>query len=130
MRQPAAKAGDRITATDTHIVFVTPFQIPVPLPHVFSGILNGSLSTNVNIMGKPAATVGSTAANGPAHIPTVPGTGFQKPPANIGTIRRGSQTVRINGKFAARNGDVAETCNDPVDVPVGIVAATGSVLIG
>jgi uncharacterized Zn-binding protein involved in type VI secretion len=42
----------------------------------------------------------------------------------------GSQTVNINGKAAARNGDVATTCNDPVDVPAGTVVGVGTVLIG
>ena len=100
------------------------------MPHPFTGIINGELSPNVKIMGMPAATVGSTADNTPPHIPTPPGTAFQRPPANKGTIVRGSQTVNINGKSAARNGDVATTCNDPVDVPAGTVIGVGTVLIG
>ncbi len=36
----------------------------------------------------------------------------------------------INGKQAARNGDTANTCNDPADMPVGTVIAVGTVLIG
>jgi uncharacterized Zn-binding protein involved in type VI secretion len=42
----------------------------------------------------------------------------------------GSPTVLINDKPAARNGDIAMTCNDPVDAPLGTVIATGSVMIG
>ena len=42
----------------------------------------------------------------------------------------GSATVLINGKMAARNGDTALTCNDPVDMPVGTVVAAGTVMIG
>jgi len=38
--------------------------------------------------------------------------------------------VRIGGKGAARNGDSAVTCNDPVDQPVGTVVAAGTVRIG
>jgi uncharacterized Zn-binding protein involved in type VI secretion len=129
MGQPAAKQGDQVVAVDTHIV-VTPAGVPVPLPHPFSGILDGSLSSDVNVMGMPAAVVGSTADNTPAHIPTPPGTSFQKPPANLGTITVGSTTVFINGKAAARSGDTAETCNDPADLPVGTVAAVGTVMIG
>ncbi|NEN99760.1 MAG: hypothetical protein F6K50_31075 [Moorea sp. SIO3I7] len=131
MGQPAAKQGDQITAVDTHIVIVpgTP-PTPTPLPHPFSGIINGNLSSDVNIMGMPAATVDSTADNTPPHIPTPPGTSFQKPPANRGTIKIGSQTVKINGKAAARNGDIAETCNDPADLPIGQVIAVGTVFIG
>ena len=132
MGQIAAKQGDKIVAVDTHIVMVPVGSslVPTPLPHPFTGILNGSLSSNVNIMGLPAATVGSTADNTPAHAPTPPGISFQKPPANRGTIKIGSQSVNINGKAAARNGDVAETCNDPADQPIGKVIAVGTVSIG
>ncbi len=132
MGQPAAKQGDRITAVDTHIVLVpSPSgSVPTPLPHPFIGIINGNLSSNVNIMGLPAATVDSTADNTPPHIPTPPGTSFQSPPANRGTIRIGSPTVRINGKMAARNGDVAETCNDPANLPIGQVIAVSTVFMG
>ena len=132
MGQAAAKQGDRVTATDTHIVMVPSAtgQIPTPLPHPFSGIIQGQLSSDVNVMGRPAAVVGSTADNTPRHVPTPPGVGFQRPPTNRATITTGSATVRINGKPAARNGDTAVTCNDPVDLPVGTVVATGTVMIG
>jgi uncharacterized Zn-binding protein involved in type VI secretion len=130
MGMPAAKEGDQIVALDTHIVILPPPASPLALPHPFAGKLNGGLSSDVKIMGKPAATVDSTADNSPAHIPTAPGTAFQKPPANKGTVKRGSATVKINGKAAARSGDMAETCNDPADLPVGTVVASGTVLVG
>jgi len=132
MGQPAAKKGDQIIAIDTHIVMVPSpgGPVPTPLPHPFAGMINGGLSSDVNIMGMPAATVDSTADNTPAHVPTPPGTSFQSPPSNKGTIKIGSPTVKINGKMAARNGDMAETCNDPSDLPVGKVVAVGTVLIG
>ncbi len=130
MGQPAAKQGDRIMATDTHIVLIPAGSgtIPTPLPHPFTGIIDGALSGDVKIMGKPAATVDSTATNTPAHVPQ--GGPFQKPPSNKGTIKMGSTTVKINGKMAARNGDMAMTCNDPADLPVGKVVAVGTVTIG
>ena len=132
MGQPAAKKGDQVVATDTHVVMVPSASgsTPTPLPHPFAGILNGALSGDVNIMGAPAATVDSTADNTPAHVPTPPGASFQAPPSNKGTIKTGSPTVKINGKMAARNGDMAVTCNDPADLPVGSVIAVGTVLIG
>ncbi|HZO32411.1 MAG TPA: PAAR domain-containing protein [Chloroflexota bacterium] len=132
MGLPAAKQGDQIVGVDTHIVLVpTPGgTAPTPLPHPFTGIIDDGLSSNVKIMGMPAATVDSTAQNTPPHIPTPPGTSFQQPPSNTGRISVGSQTVMINGKPAARNGDTAMTCNDPVDAPTGAVVAVGTVLIG
>ncbi|HYU34429.1 MAG TPA: PAAR domain-containing protein [Thermoanaerobaculia bacterium] len=129
MGEPAAKQGDKIVATDLHFVIVPP-GVPALLPHKFEGRLNGGLSDDVKIMKRPAATVGSTADNVPPHTPTPPGTSFQKPPANQGKIQLGSTTVKINGKAAARNGDAAMTCNDPADVPVGKVEASGTVTIG
>jgi uncharacterized Zn-binding protein involved in type VI secretion len=133
MGQPAAKQGDKIMATDTHIVMVpapSGSPVPTPLPHPFTGIINGNLSSNVKIMGMPAATVDSTADNMPPHLPTPPGTVFQKPPSNKATIKIGSPTVKINGKMAARNGDTALTCNDPADLPIGKVIAVSTVFIG
>jgi uncharacterized Zn-binding protein involved in type VI secretion len=132
MGMPAAKQGDQIVATDTHIVMVPSpgGPVPTPLPHPFVGIINGGTSPNVKIMGMAAATVGSTATATPPHIPTPPGTAFQKPPTNQGRIIMGSATVKINGQLAARAGDTAMTCNDPADLPVGKVIAVGTVMIG
>ena len=131
MGQPAAKEGDQIVATDTHIILIPAAAgatVPTPLPHPFTGMIDGELSSDVKIMKKPAATVDSTATNTPSHIPQ--GGPFQSPPSNKGTIKMGSATVKINGKYAARNGDMAETCNDPADMPVGQVIAVGTVFIG
>lgn len=132
MGQPAAKANDQVMATDTHIVMVPagPALVPTPLPHPFVGMIDGGLISTVKIAGQPAAVVGSTASNSPSHIPTPPGVNFQKPPANKATIQAGSATVTIGGKAAARNGDIAQTCDDPADLPVGTVIAVGMVMIG
>jgi uncharacterized Zn-binding protein involved in type VI secretion len=132
MGQPGAKQGDIIQAVDTHIVMVPSPGGPVPTPtpgHPFNGMIDGNLSADVKIMGLAAATVGSTGRNQPPHIP-IGGPSFQIPPTNQGTIITGSATVLINGKPAARNGDTANTCNDPAPLPVGTVIATGTVLIG
>lgn len=130
MSQPAAKQGDQINALDTHIIMIPSATgaVPTPVPHPFNGVIDGGLSTNVQIMGRSAATQGSTATNTPFHIPQ--GGPFQRPPSNRGQIVSGSATVLINGKPAARNGDSAMTCNDPVDQPIGTVIAVGTVLIG
>jgi len=130
MGQPAAKQGDQVLSTDTHIVMIPSpgGPVPTPLPHPFVGQLDGALSSDVKIEGKPAAVQGSTATNVPSHVPQ--GGPFQSPPANKGTIQLGSGTVLINGKPAARNGDTATTCHDPSDLPTGSVIAVSTVLIG
>ena len=131
MGQPAAKQGDQVMATDTHIIMIPAPPgppVPTPLPHPFVGILSMGLSTNVMIQNMPAATVDSIAMNTPPHIPQ--GGPFQKPPTNQGKIIMGSTTVMINNKQAARAGDTAQTCNDPTDLPVGTVMAISTVMIG
>jgi uncharacterized Zn-binding protein involved in type VI secretion len=130
MGQPAAKKGDQVIATDIHIVMISSpgGPVPTPIPHPFTGQLDDGLSADVNIAGQPAAFQGSTATNTPSHVPQ--GGPFQSPPANQATIQLGSSSVFINGNAAARNGDVAMTCNDPSDLPSGTVVATGTVFIG
>ena len=132
MGVPAATANHTVLAIDTHIVLVPSpgGPIPTPLPHPFAGALDGSLVTTVKIGGQAAAVVGSTATNNPAHLPTPPGTSFQSPPANRGTVFMGSPTVKIGGNPAARHGDSVTTCNDPADAPVGHILAAGTVLMG
>lgn len=130
MGQAAAKLGDKIInkpgMQDIHMVVtaILPPPPPVPVMLPFSGIIQGGVSSNVRIMGKPAATVGSTAKNIPPHIPPA-GTTFVIPPTNEGTIISGSMTVKINSKMAARQGDTALTCDDPAPMPVGQVDVPG-----
>ena len=130
MGLPAAKQGDQVLATDVHVIMVpTPGgPVPTPLPHPFTGQLDGGLAGAVRIEGKPAAVQGSTATNTPSHLPQ--GGPFQTPPSNRATVQTGSTSVRIEGKPAARQGDTATTCNDPADAPVGTVLAAGTVRIG
>lgn len=128
MGQAAAKQGDRVTATDYHLIQPPGPSSPVLVPHSFSGILISNLSTSVNIESKPAAFLGSVATNQPPHLPS--GGSFVIPPQNKADIIKGSATVFINSKAAARSGDTAMTCNDPAPLPVGTVQATGTVFIG
>lgn len=127
MTKPAAKKGDEVTATDTHVVIVAG-QPPAPVKVPFKGPLGAKLSPNVLIEHQPAATVGSVATNTPTHAPP-PGGSFQKPPSNEGRVVSASGTVLINHKGAARHGDDVETCNDPTDQPVGTVVAASTVRI-
>jgi uncharacterized Zn-binding protein involved in type VI secretion len=131
MGQPAAKQGDQVVGVDTHIVMVPGSPpVPTPLPHPYSGQLNSGLASSVMIEGKPAAVIGSTSQHTGGHIPTPPGTSFQKPPSNAGTVQTGSSTVLVEGKGLARNGDTVQTCNDPVDAPTSNIVAAGTVLAG
>ena len=128
MGQPAARQGDSVVGVDIHIVMVPSpgGPVPTPLPHPFSGTLEQSLSTTVTIDGKPAATKDSVAINNPPHIPTPPGTSFQKPPDNKGPVITGSATVTIGGKAAARLGDSVQSC----DGMSAIVSGSATVMIG
>lgn len=132
MGAPAAKQGDMVTAVDMHIVMVPSAggPVPTPLPHPFMGMLDTNLSQNVKVMGMSAATAGSIANNNPPHFPTPPGISFQIPPMNKATIMKGSSTVFINGKPAARMGDTVQTCADPMPNTSGMIAATSTVMIG
>ena len=128
---PAAKMGDQIVATDTHVILVpSPAgPVPTPTPMPFVGIISGNCSTNVLIESKPAATLGSTAINMPPHIPWVVPSPNRRP--TRAPSWPGSGTVLINNKPAARMGDQALTCNDPFDLPVGtVVVSGGTVIIG
>jgi len=135
MGQPAARQGDTVTGVDVHVVLVpsppSPTPTPTPLPHPFAGTIASATVASVLIGGAPAATVGSVAANQPAHVPMAPGTAFQRPPANQGTVSAGSATVTIGGQPAARLGDPVKTCNDPSDADTSAIAGGEStVLIG
>ena len=92
MRQPAAKQGDQIVASDTHIAMFPAgtAEVATPVPHPFNGVIRGDVSANVNIMGKPAATARSLASDD-AHPLIPPGaTRFQKPPANQAKLTKGA----------------------------------------
>jgi uncharacterized Zn-binding protein involved in type VI secretion len=134
MGQPAARRTDKVVGADTHVVLVPATGGPVPtsLPgHVFSGQITSQTSPDVRIEGLPAATVGSIARNQPPHVPMPPGTAFARPPSNRGRVSQGSSTVTINGKAAARAGDLVRTCNDPKDLDTSaIVGGATRVMIG
>ncbi|MEU9663555.1 PAAR domain-containing protein [Streptomyces chartreusis] len=98
----------------------------MPLP--FAGVISGGCCPTVVIAGRAAATVNSTASNVPPHIP--PTGVFKNPPNNRGTISRGSTTVFIGGKAAARSGDRATTCNEPAAQHTASVVAMSNVFIG
>ena len=133
MGAPAATSGAQVVGVDIHIVLVPSpgGPVPTPLPHPFSGRISGGVVATVAIGGQPAAVKGSVASNVPPHLATPPGTSFQRPPADQGTVELGSFTVNIGGQPAARVGDPVRTCNDPADQPTGsIVGPPTTVFIG
>jgi len=122
--KPAAKKGDQVLGSDTHLVQ----GVPTPVP--FKGKLDSELSPDVEFDDQAAATHDSVAKNDPPHVPP-PGKTFDKPPKNSGTVVIPSRTVFVNDKHAARAGDVVKTCSDPEDLPTAvIIVADGTVLIG
>lgn len=128
MPQPAAKEGDKVIATDSHLVVPEGGGSPVPTPLPFDGALDASLSPDVLVERRAVAVVGSVAHQSPGHA-VAPKT-FVRPPSNRGTVLVGSSTVLANNKEVARHGDAVETCGDPTDQPVGVVVASGTVLVG
>jgi len=128
MSKPVAKQADRVTATDTHLVIPEGGGSPVPTPLPFDGALDDALASTVLSQHRPVAVVGTIAHQSPGHIVT-PKT-FQREPSNKATVVVGSSTVLAENKALVRNGDAAETCNDPVDQAVGKVIASGTVLAG
>lgn len=128
MPKPVAKKGDRITATDTHLVIPPGGGPPVPTPLPYDGVLKKELCTTVFSEHQAVAVVGSISVMSPGHS-AAPGT-FANPPSNEGKVYIGAPTVFSEHKAIARDGDVALTCNDPTDLPVGKVVATGTVYSG
>jgi uncharacterized Zn-binding protein involved in type VI secretion len=128
---PAAKQMDQVLAVDIHIIMIPSpgGPVPTPIPHPFIGMLQDKLCEKTKIMQMAAATKGSIANNMPPHIPM--GGPFQKPPDNKATIEKGSMTVKLEGKDAARMLDQATSCNDMGMKMHAIVMGTAvTVLIG
>jgi uncharacterized Zn-binding protein involved in type VI secretion len=130
MGNPAAKAGDLIKATDIHQV-TNPDGSVVPQTSNFVGKIMDGCIDSVQINGQPAAVVGSKAKNLAIHVPIPPAVSFVNPPKNEGEITKGSMTVMIGGKAAARKGDMAMTCTDAPGPPAQVdVPGPANVIIG
>jgi uncharacterized Zn-binding protein involved in type VI secretion len=143
MAEAAAKQGDRIVSDGTSKVWVQPPAPanPIAVPFSYGGSLDSNLASDVLIMGKPAAVVGSTAENAipPHQQPPVTAAGTVLSTVdNSSTISVGSSSVLIHGESAARNGDKAKTWDYSTPASPGVgkevenaqVIASGSVIIG
>jgi uncharacterized Zn-binding protein involved in type VI secretion len=128
MGQPAATSDSIVVGVDLHTV-VVPSAPPALLPHPYAGRITSGMVSSVLVEGRPAATVGSTSQLDTPHLPTPPGTSFVTPPSGEGSVDRGSATVLIGGKAAARAGDPVTTCSEGPQ-PAAVVQASAGVLIG
>jgi uncharacterized Zn-binding protein involved in type VI secretion len=129
----AAKLDDKVIGVDTHLVKIPAGYgyVIVPLPHPYIGNLKTSLSNNVLVQDKKAATIKSISIANPKHTPQ--GAGFVRNPDNKGEVVMGSNTVLINGKKAARNLDAVSTCDDMTSRPMNRnskIVCTSTVIIG
>lgn len=129
MGQPAAVAGDKITATcSTHQIPNPATGAPQPAPPMpFSAPLIQNLATTVVIAGKPAAVAGSAGMNTPPHVGLHPADPFMVPPQQRGAVVAGSATVLIEGKPAARTGDSCTVC---FGAPGQLTGTATTVIIG
>jgi len=129
MGEPAAVAGDRVTATcAVHLIPNPATGAPQPAPPLpFSAPLVRGLAPSILIGGKQAAVAGSAGQNTPPHVGLHASDPFLAPTAQMATVTGGSATVLFEGKPAARTGSPCTVC---AGAP-GQLAGTGAtVLIG
>jgi len=125
--------GDKATGICTHIVMIPSpgGPVPTPLPAPYSATILVGCIVNVLIGNKPAAVMGSGLTHVPPHIP-IGGPWGPPPPSHNGTIVKGSATVMIGGRPAARIGDTVSVCTTSVPPGTGAVIGPGAptVIIG
>jgi RHS repeat-associated protein len=133
----ASKWFDPVLGVDIHIILVpSPAgPVPTPLPNPFVGMVydpagmafsigfgaaTGGVSFTL-VNGLPVTNTGTGATNKMTmpHLP-VPGP-FQKPPADSADLMFGGLHVQFGGSHVVRLGDMALSCNDPVEMPVSTV---------
>lgn len=129
MGMPAAVTGDRVTGTcPLHLIPNPATGAPQPGPPLpFSAPLTTGTCATVQIGGIPAAVVGSQGLNTPPHVGLHPADPFLVPAAELGVVTAGSASVLFGGVPAARTGDPATCCGQPVGQ---VVAGGATVLIG
>jgi uncharacterized Zn-binding protein involved in type VI secretion len=128
MGTPAAVMGDRINGKCTVHLVPSPTGAPVAAPPLpFSSPLTVALATRTLITGKPAAMEGSSGLNTPPHVGLHPSDPFMLPAAQIGRVVKGSASVLIEGRPAAKTGSPS-TIN--AGVPGQLTGSAATVLIG
>ena len=129
----AAKLGDKVIGKDIHLTKIPSGNgyIIVPMTYPYIGNIYKDTSTNVYVNSKQAATIDSQSIARPSHVAY--GMGFARNPDNKGIVIKGSSTVFINGKKAARNFDTVSTCDDVVSKPINSnskIVCNSTVIIG
>jgi uncharacterized Zn-binding protein involved in type VI secretion len=129
MGEPAAVAGDRVTATCTVHQIPNPASgAPQPAPPMpFSAPLVRSLAGSVRIGGKQAVVAGSSGQATPPHVGLHASDPFLTPTTQIATVTGGSATVLFEGKPAAKTGSPCTVC---AGAPGQLVGTATTVLIG
>jgi uncharacterized Zn-binding protein involved in type VI secretion len=128
MGTPAAVMGDRISGTCTTHLVPGPTGAPTPVPQLpFSSPLTVALATRTLVAGKPAALQGSSGLNAPPHAGLHPSDPFMLPNTQIGRVVKGSTSVLIEGRPAAKTGS---TCTTDAGAPGQLTGTATTVLIG
>jgi len=129
MGQPAAVAGDQVMGTcPLHLIPNPASGVPQPgPPFPFAAPITIGTCATVLIGSTPAVVVGAQGLNTPPHVGLHPADPFMAPPAQQAIVTQGSTTVLFGGIPAARMGDPATCCAQPVGTLMGSQA---TVLIG
>jgi uncharacterized Zn-binding protein involved in type VI secretion len=127
MGSPAIVQGDRVTGNCVHQVPTPSSGAPQPGPPMpFSAPLTTGLASRVLIGNRPAAVVGSSGVNTPAHVGLHATDPYAVPAMQVGRIVRGSTSVVIENRPAATAASNATCCMTPGTLGPGVA----SVLIG
>ena len=127
MGAPAIVANDQITGVCPNHLIIGPLGVPTPAPALpFAAPLTMGLSTNVQIGGKFAATVGSFGYNTPPHVGLHAADPFFVPTLQMGQVVVGSPTVMISGQPAATAQATVTCCV----APGSLVPSVATVLVG
>lgn len=118
MGTPAIREGDKITGIcPNHLVPSGSGTAPAG-PLGFSAAIGDGIVGSVLIGGKPAAVIGASGTNKPAH-PGIVDQPFATATNQVGRITSGSPTVLIGGKAAATVASTATCCVAPGKVGPG-----------
>jgi len=129
MGQPAIVQNDQIQGMCATHQIPSPSSgapQPSPSPMPFSAPLMSGLATTVKIGGKPAAVMGSSGMNTPAHVGLHVSDPFAVPTQQEGRVLSGSPTVKFGGQMAANSSSSVTCCVEPGT----LVPTVANVMVG